>query len=86
MLLLAQCLFSCSTDFLFSSVVSLLLSFHPFLLDYPQIDPRMFDPAHVFKSIDAPKKVTDVLHAKKNAKRNRSGYDDDVKQVVHKSV
>ena len=50
-----------------------------------KIDPKLLDPSHLFKEVDDPglKKV-DIMHKKyaQSNKRNRSGYEDNLNQLL----
>merc|ERR1712137_488453 len=49
-----------------------------------QLDPRFFDPKHVFKALDAPAEK-ELYLGQKRAKRHREGYDDDINLLYRKA-
>ena len=51
------------------------------------IDPRLLDPAHIFKHVEEEKKPIDVMRMDSNKqKRQRDGYADDAGLIVYKEI
>jgi AdoMet-dependent rRNA methyltransferase SPB1 len=49
------------------------------------IDPKLLDPRHVFKDLDAPSKPTDIFHQGKQ-RRHREGYADDAGPLLFRKL